>query len=336
MTLQHRTIGGLSVSAVGLGCMNLSHGYGPPPTEDASIRLLNHALDLGVTLFDTAAIYGIGRNERLLGKAIMHRRTEFRLASKCVLDVIDGKRVADARPESMLRTLDAALERLRTDHIDLYYMHRPDPQVPIEESIGALAGAVKAGKIGGIGISEMSAETLRRAHAVHPITAVQSEYSPCVRNPEIAVLEACRELGVGFVAFSPVARGLLTGTLRDADYHPNDLRNRMPRYLPPLLAGNLAVVARFDALAAEIGCTHAQLAIAWVLAQGDHIVTIPGTRNPAYVADNVGALAVTLTPELIARIDAIFANKSIRGARYPREMQESVTTETFPDEDLDI
>ena len=314
--------------------MNLSHAYGTMPREDEAVRLLNHALDIGVSFLDTAAIYGEGANERLLGKAVMHRRSEFMLASKCALDIVDGKRVIDARPETILATLDRALDRLRTDHIDLYYLHRPDRSVPIEDSVGALARARAAGKIRAIGLSEMSAEELRRAHATHPIAAVQSEYSPCVRNPEIAVLDTCRELGIGFVAFSPVARGLLADSVHDDRYEPHDIRRTMPRFNEPFLSPNLRIVARFNALAQELGRTPAQLAIGWVLAQGQNIVVLPGTRNIAHLDEDVSAATLGLSADMIERIDTIFASNPIRGARYSKSAQAGVSTEIFPDEDL--
>lgn len=333
-SLPTRTIGGLTVSAIGLGCMNLSHAYGetPPPAEAA--RLLNHALDSGVTLLDTAALYGSGANERLLGEAVMHRRGEFTLASKCVLDMHEGKRILDGSPMAIARTLDAALARLRTDHIDLYYLHRLDPQVPIEESVGALARAREAGKIGAIGLSEMSAATIERAHAVHPIAAVQSEYSPMVRNPEVAVLDTCRRLGIGFVAFSPVVRGLLAGAVRDDGYVPGDIRRSMPRFVEPNLSHNLRAVAAFEALAAEIGCTPAQVALGWVLAQGEHIVPIPGTRSIAHLDEDLGAATLALDAATLARIDAIFAGDAVRGPRYPASAQAQIDTETLPGEEL--
>lgn len=333
MTLATRRLGPLTVSAIGLGCMNLSHAYGVPPSEDAGARLLNHALDLGISLIDTAALYGFGNNERLIGKAILHRRAEFTLASKCVLDVIDGKRGLDGSPEAITRTVHGSLERLGTDHIDLVYMHRLDKRVPVEESIGALVRLKEAGKIGAIGLSEMSAATIRRAHAVHPIAAVQSEYSPVVRNPEIAVLETCRALGIGLVAFSPVARGLLAGAVHDDHYVPGDIRLHMPRFVDPNLSHNLAATRAFDALANELGSTPAQLSLAWVLAQGAHVVPIPGTTSIAHLEENVGAAALTLTPGIIARIDALFAG-TIRGPRYAAPMQAQIDTETFPDEEL--
>lgn len=334
-TLPTRTIGPFTVSAISYGCMNLSHAYGLPLPEDDGARLLNHALDLGITFLDTAALYGGGNNERLIARAVMHRRSEFTLASKCVLDMIDGKRGLDGSPEAITKTVEGSLARLGTDHIDLVYMHRLDRRVPIEESVGALVRAKEAGKIGAIGLSEMSAATIRRAHAVHPIAAVQSEYSPMVRNPEIAVLETCRELGIGFVAFSPVVRGLLCDAVHHDRYEtPNDIRANMPRFTEPNLSHNLAAVRAFNALAAETGCTPAQLSLAWVLSRGDHVVPIPGTRSAAHLEEDLGALDVAMTPELSARIEALFTGEAIRGARYAAPLQAQIDTETFPDEEL--
>jgi len=333
-SLPVRKIGPFQVSAIGLGCMNLSHAYGHPPSEEDGIRLLNRALDLGVTFFDTAAIYGLGANERLIRKAIIHRRKEFTLASKCVLDSDGENRVLDARPDVIFKTLDAALQRLGTDHIDLYYMHRPDKNVPIEDSVGALAGAVQDGKIGAIGLSEMSASAIRRAHAVYPIAAAQYEYSPAVRNPEIAVLDTCRELGIGFVSFSPVARGLLAGAVRDDHYVEGDIRRQMPRFLEPNLSHNLKAVAQFEQLAAALGHTPAQLSLAWVLAKGNDIVPIPGTRSIAHLEEDLKAADIRLDEEAIRRIEEIFSRKAIQGGRYSTMMQAMVGTETFPDEEM--
>jgi len=334
MPLPTRRIGPFTVSAIGLGCMSLNHAYGTPPTPEAGARLLNHALDLGVTLMDTAALYGGGENERLIGKAILHRRGEFTLASKCVLDMVDGKRTLDASPRAIARTVEGSLTRLGTDHIDLVYLHRPDPNVEIEDSVGALVRLKEAGKIGAIGLSEMSAQAIRRAHAVHPIAAVQTEYSPTVRNPEVAVLETCRALGIAFVAFSPVARGLLAGAVRSGTYVPGDFRAHMPRFTGENLAHNLAVVAAFEALAAETGATPAQLSLAWVLSRGDHVVPIPGTASIRHLEEDLGALDLNITPAIAAKIDAIFAPGAIRGPRYPAPMQAQVTTETYPGEEL--
>lgn len=334
MTLPTRRIGSFSVSAIGLGAMGLSHAYDVAPSKEDGGRLLNRALDLGITLIDTAALYGGGGNEELIGASIMHRRAEFVLASKCVLDIVDGKRVLDGSPEAITHSVERSLARLKTDHIDLLYLHRPDHEVAIEDSVGALVRLKDAGKIGSIGLSEMSAGTIRRAQAVHPIAAVQTEYSPVVRNPEIAVLETCREFDIAFVAFSPVARGLLAGAIRDASYAPGDIRTFMPRFVEPNLSHNLLAVAAFEALADGIGATPAQLALAWVLSRGDHVVPIPGTRNAAHLEEDLGALDLTLSPETLASIDAIFAPGAIRGARYIAPLQAQVTTETFPDEEL--
>ncbi|SNS99995.1 hypothetical protein SAMN06295912_12940 [Sphingomonas laterariae] len=335
MTLPTRRIGPFTVSAIGLGCMNLSHAYGRLPSEADGIRLLERALDLGVTFLDTAALYGYGGNERLIGKSVMRRKDEFTLASKCVLDVFDGERGLNGRPEAIAKTLDQALVRLGTDHIDLYYLHRLDPQVPIEDSVGALARAKEAGKIGALGLSEISAATIRRAHAVHPIAAVQSEYSPCVRNPEVAVLDACRELGIGFVAFSPVARGYLADAIAHDRYEEDDIRAIMPRFVEPQLSSNLALLARFRDLARGSGITPAQLALGWVLAQGDDIVPIPGTRSIAHLEEDVAAAHVALSADTIAAVDAIFTPGAMAGPRYSPAMQATIDTELLPEEMAD-
>lgn len=333
MTLPTRSIGPFEVSAIGLGCMNLSHAYGPPlPPEDGA-RLLNRALDLGVTMLDTAALYGGGANERLLGQAVMHRRGEFVLASKCVLDLIDGKRVLDGSPATIAGSLDRSLQRLGTDHINLYYLHRLDRSVPIEESVGALSRAVEAGKIGAIGLSEMSAETIRRAQAVHPIAAVQSEYSPMVRNPEVAVLETCRELDIALVAFSPVARGMLAGAIHDDAYAAGDIRSAMPRFVEPNLSHNLVAVWRFEDLARALGCPPAQLSLAWVLHRGRHVVAIPGTTSLAHLEENLGAADLRMDAETIARVDALFAGDAVHGPRYPAPVQAQIDTELLPEEE---
>lgn len=330
--LPSRRLGSIEVSAVSLGCMGLNHGYGDFPSEVDGIRLLNHALDAGVTMLDTAALYGDGENERLVARAVGHRRREYTLASKCVLGVFDGKRGLDGRPEAIARTLDGALERLRTDHIDLYYLHRLDRTVPIEESVGALARAVEAGKIGAIGLSEMSAATIRRAHAVHPVAAIQTEFSPCVRNAEIAVFDACSELGIGFVAFSPVCRGLLAGAIRAANYPAGDMRHNLPRFVEPNLSHNLSLVAHFEAAAAAAGATPGQLALGWVLARHPFIVALPGTRNPAHLDENVAAATLALTDATLAEVDAIFAPGAMAGRRYLPAIQAQIDTELLPEE----
>lgn len=332
--LPTRRIGPFAVSAIGLGCMNLSHAYDVTPSEEDGARLLNHALDAGCTLLDSAALYGEGANERLLAGAVMHRRQEFTLASKCVLDMIDGKRSLDGRPETIKASCDRSLQRLGTDVIDLYYMHRLDKKVPIEDSVGALADLVAAGKVRAIGLSEMSAATIERAHAVHPIAAVQSEYSLTVRNPEVAVLDACRRLGIAFVAFSPLARGFLAGSIANEDYKPGDIRRNMPRFVEPLLSENLQLADRFRAIADGAGCAPAQLALAWLLAQDDCVVPIPGTRSIAHFDENMGALRLSVDHATLAAVDALFPANAVRGPRYSAPNQAQIDTELLPEEEV--
>ncbi|KTF69126.1 aldo/keto reductase [Sphingomonas sp. HT-1] len=333
-TLPTRTIGPFTVSAIGLGCMNLSHAYLPRPDAREAERLLHHALECGVTFLDTAALYGFGANEELLGRTVMHRRGEFTLASKCVLGGSDGKRGIDGSPSAIARTLEDSLRRLNTDHIDLYYLHRLDPAVPIEDSVGALARAAEAGKIGAIGLSEMSAATLRRAHAVHPIAAMQTEYSPWTRNPEIAVLDACAELGTGFVAFSPVARGLLAGGVGAEGVPEGDLRRGMPRFQDENLAHNLAMAARFRAIADGAGCTMAQLCMAWLLSRRDFIVPIPGTTRIDHLDDLLGTFHRPVSSDALAQVDALFPPNAAAGPRYARDAQSQVDTEVWDGEAL--
>ncbi len=325
-----RRIGPFEVSALGLGCMNLSHAYAaPPPAEDAE-RLLHRALDLGVTLFDTAALYGFGTNETLVGRVLAPHRSAFTLASKCGMTGVNGQRIIDGRPETIKRTCEDSLQRLRTDVIDLYYLHRWDKKLPIEDSVGALADLVRAGKIRAIGLSEVSAATLRRAHAVHPITALQNEYSLWSRNPELGTLAACRELGVAFVAFSPLARGFLGATLRDVSgFDAKDIRRGMPRFQADNFALNLKLLDGYARLAEEAGCTPAQLALAWLLAQGEHIVPIPGTTKPAHLEENLGAASVSIDAGLIARLDALINRRTVTGARYNAGTQAEIDTEEF-------
>ncbi|WP_409524870.1 aldo/keto reductase [Nitrincola sp. MINF-07-Sa-05] len=318
---------------VGLGCMNLSHAYGVPPDEAAGIALLNRALDLGYNHLDTAALYGFGANETLLGKAVMQRRNEFFLASKCGLfKGPDGKRAVNGRPEVLRQTCDDALQRLGTEHIDLYYLHRWDKNVPIEESVGALADLKKAGKIGAIGLSEVSAETLRKAHREYPIAAVQTEYSLWTRNPEIAVLDACRELGTVFVAFSPLGRGVLSDALLEMESLPaNDLRHQMPRFQAEHYATNCQRVDAVQALAREQGCTTAQLALAWLLHQDPALVVIPGTTSLQHLSENVQANEIHLSAEMLARLDAALNQHNVSGPRYNAATQTEIDTEEFGD-----
>ena len=332
MSLPQRRIGNVSVSAIGLGCMNLTHAYGTRPSEEEALRLLNRALDLGCTLFDTAAIYGEGESERLIGRAIGHRRDEYLLASKCVLDVVDGERVLDARPERIKASCEASLKRLGTDHIDLYYMHRPDPKVAIEESIGALAELVREGKILAVGLSEMGAATIERAHAAHPIAAVQTEYSLQTRNPEVAVLETCARIGAAFVAFSPVGRGLLTGAIRTEGDADDVFRRSMPRFREPQLAANLKLVAELKDIADGLDCTVSQLAIAWLLTRGEHVIPIPGTGSLSHLEEDFAAADVTLDADTLACLELLFPPNAMQGSRYPASMQATVTTELLPGE----
>ena len=325
-----RTLGPFQVSAIGLGCMNLSHAYGtPPPREEAEALLLN-ALDSGVTLFDTAALYGFGLNEELIGQVLSKHRSKFTLASKGGLHGVDGKRVVDGRPETLKWSCEQSLKRLRTDVIDLYYLHRWDQRVPIEDSVGAMSDLVREGKVRTIGLSEVSAATLRRAHAVHPITAVQTEYSLWTRNPEIAVLDACRELGAAFVAFSPLARGFLTGTLRDVStFGERDIRRSMPRFEPVNYAANLKLLDGMADIAASLHCSLSQLALAWLLAKAPHIIPIPGTRSLAHLQDDLGGAEVTLDAATMKRLEALINPRTVVGARYDAAAQAGVDTEEF-------
>ncbi|WP_340317427.1 aldo/keto reductase [Rhizorhabdus argentea] len=328
--IPRRKLGPFLVHPIGFGCMVLSQGYGDIPPPDYAERLLNRAIDIGYDFLDTAAIYGNGHNEALVGRALRGRRGEFTLASKAGFSLEPGVRAVDGSPQSIARTLDRSLGLLGVEHIDLYYLHRPDPKVPIEESVGALARAVEAGKIGAIGLSEVSADQLRRAHAIHPIAALQTEYSLWTRNPEIAVLDACRELGTAFVAFSPVGRGFLGGALGSGHvFGQNDMRRVMPRFQEPHYDRNLVLLEEFRALARTIGCTPAQLAIAWLLHRDPDLVTIPGTKNIAYMEENFGAADVSLTPAQIAELDAMINQRTVSGSRYNPTMQATVTTEEF-------
>lgn len=337
MSVQRRKIGDREVYPVGLGCMNICHAYGPPIPEDEAKALLVRALDLGCDFFDTATIYGLGRSEELIGETLGHRRQDFFLASKCVLGFRDGKRILDARPEAIKAACEASLKRLQTDVIDLYYLHRPDPNVPIEESVGALGELVAEGKIRFAGLSEMGAEQLRRGHAVHPIAAMQSEYSLWVRNPEIAVMQACGELGTALVAFSPVGRGFLADPPADpATFHDTDMRRSIfPRFNAENYEGNLALLDEARAIAAEAGCSVAQLAIAWTLAKGPNVLPIPGTTKLKHLEENHAAADVTLTPDQVARLDAHFAPERAVGPRYSAAGQASVTTERYAFEQAD-
>lgn len=325
--MDKRKVGQFEVSAIGLGCMSLSSGYGPPAPRDQAEQVLKGALDAGYTFFDTAAVYGLGHNETLVGEVLGARRHDYVLASKAGLS-IGTKRELNGRPEVIKATCELSLKLLGTDVIDLYYLHRLDRNVPIEDSVGALAELVAEGKIRAIGLSEISADTLRRAHAVHPIAALQTEYSPWTRNPEIAVLQACRELGTAFVAFSPVGRGFLAGAIGpETEYLSGDMRAGMPRFQGEALAANLVLMDRFRALAADLSCTPAQLCLAWLLAKDPIIVPIPGTTNPDHMRENAAAADIILTPEQVARVDALVNAETVVGPRYSPAMQASIDTE---------
>ncbi|MES2536649.1 MAG: aldo/keto reductase [Pseudomonadota bacterium] len=330
MAVEKRNIGQFSITPIGYGCMNLSHAYGVPPTPEMAEKVLLKALDLGVDHFDTAALYGFGVNEELVGRVLKPHRSKFMLASKCGMQGVDGKRVIDGRPETLKQTCEAGLKRLQTDVIDLYYLHRWDKSVPIEDSVGALADLVREGKIKSIGLSEVSAATLRKAHAVHPIAAVQTEYSLWTRNAELGVLQACKELGSAFVAFSPLARAFLAGKLRDVSaLQEKDIRRGMPRFQPDAYAANLTLLDGFAALARDNGCTMAQLALAWLLAQGEHVVPIPGTTNIGHLEENMGALDVKLDAAVLAKAGQLINQKTVTGPRYPASTLPEIDTEDF-------
>ena len=336
MTLPTRKLGPFEVSAIGLGCMNLSHAYGAPVSAEQGERVLLAALDAGVTLFDTAALYGFGANETLVGKVLKPHRRKFTLASKCGMQGVDiandGKlvRVIDGRPATLQKTIEDSLRRLQTDVIDLYYLHRWDKSVPIEDSVGAMAEMVKKGHIRSIGLSEVSSATLRKAHAVHPIAAVQTEYSLWTRNPEIAMLQACKELGAAFVAFSPVARGFLCGQQIDVTaLDAKDIRRSMPRFLPENFAVNQKLLPAYHAIAQEVGCSPSQLALGWLLHKAPHIIPIPGTTSVAHLLDDLGAANVTLSPLAIDQLDSLINEQSVQGARYNAHSALEVDTETY-------
>ncbi|GAA2013500.1 aldo/keto reductase [Nocardiopsis rhodophaea] len=320
--MQKRRIGrnGPLVSALGLGCMGMSEFYGP--TDEAqSLGTLKAALDSGVNFLDTADMYGKGHNERLVGRAIAGRRDEVVLATKFGFkrnedDPRLGREI-DSSPEHCRRAIDASLQRLGVDHVDLYYLHRRNPAVPIEETVGAMAELVQEGKVGHLGLSEVTAETLRRAHAVHPIAALQTEYSLWTREVEDEVLPVARDLGTALVAYSPVGRGFLTGTItRPEDLDPTDFRHSHPRFQGEHLARNVRMVERVRELAHRYGCSPVQLALAWLLAQGEDIVPIPGTRRTKYLSENVAAADLKLTDEQLAAVSAAVPRASVSGERY--------------------
>src|SRR3954449_6444585 len=320
--LEQRTLGALTVPALGLGCMGMSFAYGPGD-DDESIRTIHRALELGVTFLDTADIYGAGANEELVGRAIAGRRDDFVLATKFANRTdAGGNRFVDNSPEWIRQAVDDSLRRLNTDFIDLYYMHRRNPDVPIEESVGAMAELVQAGKVRHLGLSEVNAETLRAAAAVHPITALQSEWSLFTRGLEAEIVPAARELRIGIVPYSPLGRGLLAGALTSTEsLAPDDFRRNHPRWTGENLEHNLELVRRVRSLAEEAGCSPVQLALAWLLAQGDDVVPIPGTKHVRYLEENVAAAGVELSDDLRQQLDTL---GEAAGERYPEAITGAV------------
>ncbi|TIX48800.1 aldo/keto reductase [Alteraurantiacibacter aquimixticola] len=332
MAIAKREIGGRALHPVGLGCMNVSWAYASPPPHEDCVKLLHRALDLGYDHLDTARIYGAGKNEALIGEALKGRRSEFFLASKCGI-VVDGpKRGVDCSPDKIAADIETSLELLQTDHIDLYYMHRFDPKVPIADSVGALARAIEQGKIGAYGVSEWSAAHIREAHGVHPVGAVQTEYSLWTRNVELGVLPVCEELGIPLVAFSPVGRGALGGVLKDpSTLEEQDLRNKMPRFNAENWPKNLALIEQFVALAEGAGVTPGQLANRWVLAQSDVLHVIPGTTNLQHLEDNYNAANVEIADDVLAKADALINHSTVHGHRYHDAIRPTIDTEEFED-----
>ncbi len=326
--MRKRALGksGPAVSALGLGCMGMSDVYGPGD-ERESIATIHRAIDRGVDFLDTSDIYGLGRNEDLVGRAIRDRRDRVFLATKFgILRGSDGSwEGVNGRPDYVRSACEASLRRLKVERIDLYYQHRVDPDVPIEETVGAMADLVREGKVGHLGLSEAAPQTIRRAHAVHPVAALQSEYSLWTRDHEDGTLPACRELGIGFVAFSPLGRGFFTGRVRSrADLAEGDYRHRSPRFQGGNLRRNIALLRRVEEMALRKGCSPAQFALAWLLSRGEDVIPIPGTKRRERLEENLGSLAIELTPEEVTEIDAAFPPGAAAGMRYPEDAMRAV------------
>jgi aryl-alcohol dehydrogenase-like predicted oxidoreductase len=324
--MQQRQLGQLQVSTLGLGCMGMSEFYGSGD-EAESIATIHRAIELGVTFLDTADMYGVGRNEELVVRAIADRRDTVVLATKFGnVRGPNGERLGiSGKPDYVRQACEASLRRLKVDVIDLYYQHRVDPETPIEDTVGAMADLVREGKVRYLGLSEAGPQTIRRAHAVHPITALQTEYSLWSRDPEDEILPTVRELGIGFVPYSPLGRGFLTGQIKSVDdLATDDFRRNSPRFQGENFQKNLDLVREIEAMAREKGCAPSQLALAWVLAQGNDIVPIPGTKRRRYLEENVGALNVTLTTDDLARIDRIIPPGAAAGTRYPEPAMKMV------------
>ncbi|MXP40542.1 aldo/keto reductase [Altererythrobacter soli] len=325
-----RMIAGKELHPVGLGCMNVSWAYGTPPAHEDCVALVNQALDLGYDHLDTARIYGAGKNEALIAEALKGRRNAFFLASKCGIVVEGPKRGVDCSPETIRTAIETSLRTLETDYIDLYYMHRFDPKVPIADSVGEFTRAIEAGKIGTYGVSEWSSPHIREAHAVHPVGAVQTEYSLWTRNVELAVLDTCKELGIPFVAFSPVGRGALCGELKDpSTLEEQDLRTKMPRFNAENWPKNLTLIERFAALAKQAGVTPAQLALKWVLSRGENVHVIPGTTNPQHLTDNYHAAEIDVSQAVLDEAGRLINHDTVAGHRYHDAIRPTIDTEEF-------
>lgn len=334
--MENRHIGPFTVANVALGCMNFCHAYGSPVSTEQSHAVLHAALDAGVTLFDTAALYGFGASESLVGPVLKPHRSRITLASKGGMAGVRGedgvmRRVIDGHPRTLRRNCEDSLQRLGTDVIDLYYLHRWDQRVPIEESVGEMARLKEEGKIRALGLSEVGTEALRRAHREHPIAALQSEYSLWSRNAELGTLAACKELGIAYVAFSPMGRGFLSGKLQGVDgLVKGDIRASMPRFAPEAYARNLRLLAPMQAIAEKAGCTLAELAIAWVLHQGEHVIALPGTTSVDHLLEDVRGGGVRLDAAVLAELDELFKPEAIAGDRYALQAQGEVDTEKYP------